>query len=581
MQRKNNLLNKRTWQILWFATLSSIAMQLGNIGDAFFSGRLLGTDVLAVVSLGINVDTITELPGIILGAGGNALAAILLGKRKQNDASSVFSMTLLIGLIFGAFFMAMSPFSKIFAQWIAGDEQKLIPELTRFIRCTLLGAPIFCVCLQLNVYAALDNHDKLCTIYIVTANIVKFISEYFMLKFCNGNAGSIALSTYIGYGAGMLVFIKYFTSDSRMLKLVNPFQNRKSISKELFPYIKLNLVEEIGSMLCAFILSIYLIRAGGTVAVTLYAIGSTIGSLFFLIAGGALKVVPIACGVLYSERDYIGLKNLIKKVFGIVYTLSGLLIIFLCVFPDRILQNLGIAPGSGTPIFYITVYVYAGSILLDALYFLTTKYYKSIGQNKHASALYICNSFIFMLPLLLGLSQLFVALGLEFYYGILAGSVLTTVFSLAVVFLRIRKESRSLWMLPKETSNVLDITVSDIMSELDSLIDTILDFCATQSIDKNIATLIAVAAEEACISIKDANNGNHGYIDVLLRTTPTHIVMKLRSDGIPFDPTSYIPKEKEASSLFMLQKLASNIQYMRIMGLNSTILTFDKEKNLP
>ena len=196
--RDDRLLRRKIWKMLLPCMLYSAAMEIGNILDNFFAGSFLGVNAIAAVGLGMNIDALTELPGIVLGFGGNALASILIGKRNNNEASRVFSLTLLIGVFFGVLFIVVSPLSGLISTWMTNGNE-LTADVTTFVKYTLLGAPVFCIGQQLASYTMMDNNARTSSAYIVIANILKVSSEYLLLRYTDYGVGGRALSTIIGY----------------------------------------------------------------------------------------------------------------------------------------------------------------------------------------------------------------------------------------------------------------------------------------------------------------------------------------------------------------------------------------------
>jgi hypothetical protein len=59
------------------------------------------------------------------------------------------------------------------------------------------------------------------------------------------------------------------------------------------------------------------------------------------------------------------------------------------------------------------------------------------------------------------------------------------------------------------------------------------------------------------------------------------VYLRLRDDGIPFDPVSYRPaehEEYEIGGLELLKKVAVGINYMRVISLNNTIIQVQLKK---
>ena len=73
------------------------------------------------------------------------------------------------------------------------------------------------------------------------------------------------------------------------------------------------------------------------------------------------------------------------------------------------------------------------------------------------------------------------------------------------------------------------------------------------------------------------NNGKIEYIDILSKIGENRITIAFKDNGIEFDPSTYICEEKRSfGNIEVLQKIADNISYARLIGMNSTVITIKK-----
>ena len=90
-----------------------------------------------------------------------------------------------------------------------------------------------------------------------------------------------------------------------------------------------------------------------------------------------------------------------------------------------------------------------------------------------------------------------------------------------------------------------------------------------------------VTVEELCVNIAEHGGlGTNGHIDVFLRLQEqpvSEIVVKVRDAGKPFNPVHFLDEQgEEFSGLLMVRKLTTKIEYARILGFNTTIVTIGK-----
>ena len=91
------------------------------------------------------------------------------------------------------------------------------------------------------------------------------------------------------------------------------------------------------------------------------------------------------------------------------------------------------------------------------------------------------------------------------------------------------------------------------------------------------ANKLALAAEEMAVNTaRFGHPGKQGAIDVLVRCGEADMLLRLRDDGTPFDPTVYTPEERQTiavGGIEVVRRVASDISYARQLGFNVTIVT--------
>ena len=85
------------------------------------------------------------------------------------------------------------------------------------------------------------------------------------------------------------------------------------------------------------------------------------------------------------------------------------------------------------------------------------------------------------------------------------------------------------------------------------------------------AALVSLAIEEMLVNIININE-KVNTIDVIVRDNEENILISVKDNGIDFNPV--IEKENlEFDNISILNKIADKIDYSRVLGLNSTVIT--------
>ena len=80
-----------------------------------------------------------------------------------------------------------------------------------------------------------------------------------------------------------------------------------------------------------------------------------------------------------------------------------------------------------------------------------------------------------------------------------------------------------------------------------------------------------MAIEEMLVNIINTND-EVGTIDVIVRNNEDNILISVKDTGIDFNPV--VENENlEFDNISVLNKIADKIDYSRVLGLNSTVIT--------
>ena len=106
--------------------------------------------------------------------------------------------------------------------------------------------------------------------------------------------------------------------------------------------------------------------------------------------------------------------------------------------------------------------------------------------------------------------------------------------------------------------------------------EQIIEFAKQHNIPNRESQIVGLAAEEMVDNIitYGYKKKSHNYIDVNLKLFKDNLLLRIRDDGVPFDPTKYEFDDSEkysTSGIKLIKNLTDKISYMRILNLNNTV----------
>ncbi len=208
-------------------------------------------------------------------------------------------------------------------------------------------------------------------------------------------------------------------------------------------------------------------------------------------------------------------------------------------------------------------------------------FYTTTGRPKLASYIAVMDGFIFVSCFAL----LFALIGGDLLWLCYACSGAATFAVVLLLGKNIRKKEQVDGMLllreQNEPGAALDVTIGATPGQATGLSGQVIGFCAQNGVDPLTANRLGVAVEEmavntACIAHKQKEPG---VIDILVRVTDDKLIVRFRDDGAIFDPSAYRPDGENGcvtDGIGVMKKLANGIDYVRQLGFNTTVLTFDR-----
>lgn len=576
LERNSKLINKKFYQYLIPSVLTIFAMQFASLFDGIIVGNLLGGVALSASSMAVPVILIVQMPGLALGVGGAIVVGSLLGKRDTKKANAAFSACLIFGIAFGLLVCALGAFiAKPIASLFAVELQD---GIYAYLLVYFLGDPIIIFSVLMASFMTIDNNPRLSSFFYILANVIKIASMFLFIQVFNWGMYGAALSLIVGFGLASLSLIKYFRSEKRMLKFTFKL-------KGCFSDFKLSLKASGATALNYTLNAVQMIIVNIVIssAVTdyndllIYGLVCNMIFVFDLFSGGILSLLPSLCGIFNGEKDYYSLKQVAKKVYILNLLSSVIITILILSIPNVYSTVFGfdVPEYQERANFIIRIFVF--TFIPYELNIFNMNYYPSIERNSPSYVTVLLREALIVIPVTVALVY---TKGLEGYaiaQIITEVATLIITYSFVLIYSKYKNIGKSIFMIPKLDYESYDISIDNNIDNVAIVSKEIADFAINNKIDNRNAQMIALAAEEMIsnIIVYGYNSHKQNFIDINFKIISDKIVLRIRDDGVPFDPTKYDFDNNDNYSTMgikMVLDLTDNMQYMRIINLNNTTI---------
>ena len=330
-----------------------------------------------------------------------------------------------------------------------------------------------------------------------------------------------------------------------------------SASTQLYLTLKLLIINSL--------IGIYVGNAG------LVAFGICYNSLFILyifLIGTAQTMSPIV-SVYYKEEDYSGMNYIIRRSLKIVFASSLALAVLFIVYPQSLLMLYSVKDPSYVLVVLNAVRIFAISYVGTAITFLYTFYSQAIQKNQLSTIISLLEGLIFPIGFATVLSFVFGGNGIWISFA------LAELFTILFIFAYSRHLSRKTdgeytgFFINKhnDDTKVFEYTIRGNIDEAVELSQEVQNYLE----GNKSATVVSMAIEEMLVNIINTND-EVGTIDVIVRNNEDNILISVKDTGIDFNPV--VENENlEFDNISVLNKIADKIDYSRVLGLNSTVIT--------
>ncbi len=579
-RRNNRLLNAKLNKYIVPGIMMSLALQLGNIVDTIFVSNLIGVEAMSAVTMSLPVETIIQLTGYCLGIGGSIAAGNMLGKRDKESASKLFSATFLVTLVVGIIFSICAfPTAAPIARLLVPGGGILQNYTRDYIRISMLGAPVIGIGLLVVNYLGVENHPELASAYLILANVINLVLDYIFLRYTPLGVTGASLSTVLGFLFAMSVFVLYIRSDKRNIQFVRLKGKDFGIIKEalvagvpMLVFMATNFIKALG-------LNTIIIHQTGEDGMAVFTVCDNVLLIVEMLTGGIIGVIPNVAGILYGEKDYMGIRVLCKKMLKYSYIILAVIFVAIMAFTEQITILFGSGGGElGRQMVY-ALRIFALCVIPYLWNKFIISYYESIEETAIASFVTFLENAVVILPATYVGIYIFKQIYGTGIDGIAAGFVATEIITVIAgwIFRKIKHKNSTFYIVPDKNPGVnLDFSIKSTMEEAQIVNRRILEFCKEKGVSANKANLAAVCAEEMTVNIIQYGGRTSNWIDINLCLEDDLCRLRIRDNGVNFNPLEYSHdyEEFDIHGIELVKKISKSMDYIRAIDMNNTIISF-------
>ncbi len=569
-ERNYDLLRSKFKEFFLPTLFTSMAGNICLFVDGLIVSFLLGAGNLSAIQIVAPVATFVNLIYWMIGLGGSVLCSVAKAEFDDEKSNGYFTVALIslltIGILIAIFGLV---FSGSIAQFLCASQPELIPEVTSYFSAFVIGMPFLCYMMSLSYFIRADGIPTLPFRAILFANIINLCFDFIYIEFFAMNVGGAALASSTGFLMGSIFISYYFFKSERTLQFIKLkmgkfFGYLKQIVTSGFSSSSTQLYLTLKLFIINILIGAYIGKSG------LVAFSICYNSLFILyifLIGTSQTMSPIV-SVYFKEEDYSGVNYIIKRSLKIVLAASLALAILFIVYPQSLLLLYSVKNPADVPVVLNALRIFAVSYVGTAITFLYTFYAQAIQKNQLSTIISLLEGFVLPIGFAVVLSFVFDGNGIWISFAL---AELFTILFLFVYSRHINRKTNGeysgFFINKHNDDNVFEHSINGNIKDAVNLAMDVENYLN----DNKSSTIVGLAIEEMLVNIINTNE-SVDTIDVIVRNNDDNILISIKDTGIDFNPV--IENENlEFDNISVLNKIADKIDYSRVLGLNSTVIT--------
>ena len=568
--RNSVLIADRTKKMALTYIGSTLCAQAVILVDSLVAGISIGPEALAAIAAAGPLLAIEQILHCILGFGIDKLMIQEIGKGNRKEADRIFGAILItVALVYMSVYIPLLIFERPLIQFIMGD-QPLVDLVIRYTQPLFITAPIFEVFLCIERAFRVDGRVQFFTLRSIITNIANILLDILMVSVLNLNLTGLAWSSVISTTLGFLITLSHFFSSQRT---VSPDFSVLKSKKEMLDYVKRDIhlgecatLDEVMDALALSLQTSAIGVLGGPGGLAIWAVFKSLRGIVLSLGNGVSASVAIHAGWLNGMEDYDGARFSVEIGVGIAVTASLGIMFIVHFFAGGIAELYHIAPEL-RPLCAQCLQI--GSLVFTSFGFLTVlgAYLPAVNRMGLTNLQIILQKGLTIIAAGIGYS-----VGMVNFYGLYV--IALWIAALFMLFLLLRDRH---WFLPKRNPEMIKAYSIPLepakISELSvDAAKNLRAFEFPEDFCRDISEIIELGLN----FIAKTNPASNIRGDIQMRRHERHLQIILIDDGEAYNPLTEITKdshkEPETSSTVDIMGLKANVNYDRVLGLNSGIL---------
>ena len=405
--------------IMKYSTPAIIALLISaiyNIVDRMFVGNYVGDIGLAALSICFPITFIVMGFALLVSAGGGTLFALNLGEKDIENSNRAFANSFLyiIGL----------ELVVTLVLWIVGDSflkvlgasEVVLPVAKQYYFIMLVGSVFQGLTFVFNDFTRVSGKVNLALIISASGAIVNIVLDAWFIIGLGWGVEGAALATVLGQVVSALIGFYIVFGGHTVIKIKKDyFKIQLSIIQKISKLGVSFFIAQIAFGFISLIYNVYLGKYGGDLAISVYAIISSIMTFVIMPASGLSQGLQPILGYCYGSKNYERVMEMMKVGCFISTAITTVIWALVQLFPSQLVYLFGGANNQDLMELGVTALrINFSFIPIVGFVMLCITFFQAIGHARPSILLTLIRQVLALVPFIIGLPMLIGVKGIFF-----------------------------------------------------------------------------------------------------------------------------------------------------------------------
>ncbi len=425
---------------------SMITMAFGalyQIADGLFVGRFIGEDALAAVNIIMPVIMIVFAFSNMVATGASVRIAVLLGEKKQEEASNTFSFAVkfifLLSCVIGVIGFV---FAELFVKLLAPTASAQAIEYgVIYLRVYAAFSPLSTLSFATDNFLRVCGKEKLSMLIGIGTQLLNVALDVILIAVLGQGVWAAAFTSCFAMALATVITLLLFRK-----KRLDLYYTRKNISSRMFGHILANGSSEFFSNISVSIMSIaynfFLLKYGGTTGVAAFSVIMYVDSIIGMLVFGMCDSLQPAISYCHGAGLHKKVKSIFKRIILSAVVLSAASMLFM-MFAGKYTAPLFVKP-EDTELLAVSIVgmkLFSLSYLTGWIDMCLSSYFTALERPVRSLLTSFFGTLVFPIFFLCVLTPAFALNGVWYaaVWACTASAILTIIFALTM---RVNKKER-------------------------------------------------------------------------------------------------------------------------------------------